>query len=169
MNVLDHFSIPYKGLKIGVHSFNFEVDEPFFKSFDNAYVNNGKLSAVLLLDKRPDLAIADIKLNGTVVVTCDRCLDEFDLPLEGDFRLHIKFSKVEEEQDEVIFIDPDSSHINFGKFIYDSICLSIPLVNYHENIKNCNKEMIQRLNDSKPESKVENFWSVLDGINLKGK
>jgi uncharacterized protein len=169
MNVLDHFSIPFKGLKIGVHTFKFEVDQPFFKSFNNAYINDGKLSADLILDKRSDLTIADISFIGTVVVTCDRCLEEFDLPLDGNFRLHIKFSKVEEEQDEVIFIDPESSHINFAKFIYDSICISIPVVNYHESIEECNPEMIKKLNESKPDSKVESVWNILDGINLKGK
>lgn len=166
MNVLDHFSIPYKGLKIGIHHFKFEVDRPFFKSFEKAYVNDGSLIGHLELDKRPDLMIANLNISGAVTVPCDRCLDDFDLSIEGDFRLHIKFSKVEEEHEEVIFIDPDSSHINFSKFVYDSICLSIPMVKYHENEEDCNPEVIKKLNESRPQSKVESVWNILDGINL---
>ena len=168
MNVLDHFSIPYKGLKIGVHHFKFDVDKSFFEAFDTSYINNGQLSATLSLDKRSDMAIADIDLKGTIVATCDRCLEEFDLPVNGEFTLHIKFAKIEEEQDEVIFIDPDSSHINFAKFVYDSICLSKPLVNYHENEQDCDQDMIKKLNENRPESKVEGFWNILNEINIKG-
>jgi uncharacterized protein len=167
MNVLDHFSIPYKGLKIGIHHFKFDVDTPFFKAFENAYISDGKLIGYLELDKRPDLVIADLKIVGSVTAQCDRCLDDFDLMIEGEFKLHVKFSKVEEEQEEVIFIDPDSSHINFSKFVYDSICLSTPMVKYHDNEEDCNPVMIKKLNENKPESKVESVWNILDGINLK--
>jgi len=167
MNVLDHFSVPYKGLKAGLHHFKFEVDGPFFNAFENPFVEDGNLIGLLELDKRSDLAIANLDITGTVKVPCDRCLDEFDYSIEGNFTLHVKFSKIEEEQDEVIFVDPDSSHINFAKFVYDSICLSIPMVKYHANEEECNPEMIERLNASKPESKVESVWNILDGINLK--
>ncbi|HMP28334.1 MAG TPA: DUF177 domain-containing protein [Saprospiraceae bacterium] len=167
MNVLDHFSIPYKGLKIGIHHFKFEVDTPFFETFEKAYVTAGNLIGLLELDKRSDLAIASLNIKGEVYVPCDRCLDQLDYPIDGDFKLHIKFSKVEEEQDEVIFIDPDSSHINFAKFVYDSICLSVPLVKYHEYEDDCNPEIIKKLNESRPTSKVESGWNILDGLNLK--
>ena len=29
MKVLDHFSIPYQGLKNGMHTFHFQVDDAF--------------------------------------------------------------------------------------------------------------------------------------------
>lgn len=167
MNVLDHFSVPFKGLKNGLHHFKFDIDDAFFGAFENAYVSKGKLTGNLKLDKRPDLAIADLALEGNVETPCDRCLKDFLLPVEGSYTLHIKTGHSDEEYDEVIFVDAEESHINFATFVYDCVCLSLPMTKVHESEQDCDPEMIARLNASKPSSKVESVWTALTGINLK--
>jgi uncharacterized protein len=168
MNVLDHFSIPYKGLKSGVHEFKFDIDNAFFGAYENAYVTKGSLIGDLTLDKRSDLAIATLVINGKVELPCDRCLSEFSLDLEGESTLHIKFGSTDEEYDEVLFIDPEASHINFADFVYDSVCLSLPMIRTHELESECDPIMIAKLNENKNPIKVESVWSALHGINLKG-
>lgn len=166
MNVLDHFSIPYKGLKNGAHRFIFEVDDAFFATFENSYVQGGDLKVELDLDKRPDLAIAAFQVEGEVKVNCDRCLQQFERSVEGDFLLHIKTGLPDPDQDEVLFIDPETSSINFATYIYECISLLLPIAIVHEDIKDCDQEMLSRFtsNDDDDDAPQNDLWDSLKGL-----
>jgi uncharacterized metal-binding protein YceD (DUF177 family) len=167
MNVLDHFSVPFKGLKNGVHAYKFDIDDAFFAAYENAYINKGRLEGSLSLDKRSDLAVATLVIRGKVELPCDRCLKDLYLDVKGDSILHIKFGVSDEEYDEVLFIDPEASHINFADFVYDCVCLSLPMVRVHEDESLCDPDMIAKLHANKSTVKVENVFAALQGLNLK--
>lgn len=168
MNVLDHFSIPYIGLKNGTHRFVFEVDDAFFESFENSYVSGGDLKVELDLDKASEMAIADFQVVGSVDVTCDRCLQIFDMPVEADFKLHIKVGEVDPDQDEVLFIDSEASIVNFATYIYESISLWLPMSIVHDDISECDPEMVSRMrleDDGSKPTKSE-IWDSLKGLDF---
>ncbi|MBK8388721.1 MAG: DUF177 domain-containing protein [Saprospiraceae bacterium] len=167
MNVLDHFSVPYLGLKNGIHQINFEVDDSFFLTFENSYVEGGKLKVEMSLDKRSDLAVADFIFDGNVRVTCDRCLQSFDHPIEGDSKLHIKIGLQDPDQDEVLFIDQETSSINFASYIYECICLLLPMSITHEDIDDCDPEMIAKLNKTNDDATKNDIWNSLKGLDLE--
>ncbi len=146
MKVLDHFSIPYQGLKNGMHTFHFQVDDTFFTCFESPLVKRGRFEVTLDLDKRPDMAIASFTMTGAAEVICDRCLGEFMLPMETEFTLHIKYGEGDEADDEVMFIDTETSKVNFAQPIYEWICISLPMVKSHEDESECDPEVIARLN-----------------------
>lgn len=133
MNVLDQFSIPYKGLGDGMHNLHFQVDDSFFAAFENALIQNGSFEVEVLLDKRPDHSIMTFRIQGVTVTDCDRCLSEIELPVEGEYTLHFKFSEIESEDDEVVFLHPDTSIINLSRYIYDVIGLSVPVSKWCED------------------------------------
>lgn len=164
MNVLDHFSIPHKGLKDGIHHFTFDIDDAFFAAFENPYVEAGKLEGKLEFDKRPDLAIANLIVNGIVSVPCDRCLSNFELEIASDDVLHVKVGEEREEEDEVLFISADDAHINFAKFVYDSICLTLPMVKMHENTADCDPEVIAKLNQNTTKVEGLGIWGSLAAL-----
>lgn len=168
MKVLDHFSIPYKGLKNGAHRFVFEVDDAFFAAFENSYVAGGKIAAELEFDKRPDLAIATFGVQGKVRVSCDRCLQEFDKEVEGDFTLHVKTGLPDPDQDEVMFIDPETSVINFGTYLYESISLLLPMSIVHDNIGDCDPDIVSKMSGraDDEEKKMGNIWDSLKGLDF---
>ena len=62
MEVLDHFSIHFIGLKVGLHQLKFEVDNAFFTEYENSQVKKGKVAITLELDKRSHMAILDFIL-----------------------------------------------------------------------------------------------------------
>jgi len=132
MNALDHFSIPYKGLGIGLHQFTFEVDNSFFAAFDDAVLSNGVFVAKLDLDKRSDHSIMNFQIAGHTNTNCDRCLADIDLPVEGSYTLHLKFSEEVSEDDEIVFVHPDVSIINVAKYIYDVIGVSLPMTKVYD-------------------------------------
>ena len=52
MDALTDFIIPIIGLKLGEHSYQFNVDRQFFKEFDNTDLQEGCLKVDLILKKR---------------------------------------------------------------------------------------------------------------------
>lgn len=172
MNVLDHFSIPYQGLKNGMHQFKFDVDDAFFDTFDKPFVEKGSLQVNMNFDKRPSLSVAQFSIDGEVEVRCDRCLQEFMLDITSEFILHIKFGNPQLNEDEVMFIETEASIINFAEYIYECICLSVPMVNTHEDLAECDPEVVSRLyqvdKDETPlkEESVD-IWQSLKKINFE--
>lgn len=174
MNVLDHFSIPYKGLASGIHNLHFQVDTDFFRAFDNALITNGSFKVDLLLDKRSDHSIMSFHIAGDTETTCDRCLEDMQLPVEGEYTLHLKFSELESEDDEVVFLHPETSIVNVARYIYDIIGLSMPIsktcdMQLKDNA-GCNELMLQKMTGDQVEEKESEQseqsspWDGLKGL-----
>ena len=49
---IKEFLIPFVGLKIGKHFFDFEINSSFFDAFEYSPIQNGVLNAKLELDKK---------------------------------------------------------------------------------------------------------------------
>ena len=47
-----NFLIPFTGLKIGTHQFNFEVDDLFFEERDYSILKKGELCVDVTLEKK---------------------------------------------------------------------------------------------------------------------
>lgn len=174
---LNTYSIHFKGLKVGKHSFNLEVDKKFFDEFEESEIKEGSLTVDVKLNKQNQMLQLDIVINGSVKVVCDRCLEEFDLPISYKGTLYVKFSDEKgEEGEEIIILTHDDSEVNLAQYIYESICLSLPYQRYHGmngTKTKCNKEMIKKLkNLSSKEAKKEESdeidprWSKLKDIKL---
>ncbi len=174
---MNTYSIHFKGLKVGKHTFNFEVDNAFFEAFEESEIKHGKLNVDVKLNKQNQMIDLNIAINGTVEVTCDRCLEEFDIPISYEGALYVKFSETRSEEDsEIIILSTDDSEINISQYIYESICLSLPIQRYHgmKGTKSkCNKEMLAKLKSlsvktakKEDNDEIDPRWSKLKDIEL---
>lgn len=171
MEVLDHFSIPFLGMKIGLHQLKFEVDNTFFAQYENTQVKQGKLTVVLNLDKRSHMTILDFALEGNVITDCDRCMEDINLPIKSEYILHAKYSEEElDGTDEVIYIHPKVSQLNVAQYIYEYIHLSIPMIKTCELDPNssCNEEILSRFEQESNVDEVKSnpMWDALNDLNL---
>jgi uncharacterized metal-binding protein YceD (DUF177 family) len=146
------FIIPFKGLKVGRHDFIFEVDDKFFDVFPESEIKKGAVSIHVFLTKRDNMLEIEFEISGNVWVTCDRCLDEFLLPIEYESNLFVKFGEISEEQsDEIIILSSAETEIDLMQYIYEFIHLSLPYRKVHPNDKKgkslCNKEMLKKINE----------------------
>ena len=171
------YSVHFKGLKVGKHSFNFEIDSTFFDEFEESEIKKGNLQVEVLLNKQSLMLELAISLEGNVEVICDRCLENFDLPISFNGSLYVKFGENKaEDGDDIIFLPIDESEINIAQYLYESICLSLPIQRYHGmngTKTKCNKEMIKKLksylsNSTKKEEPEESDprWNKLKDIEL---
>ncbi len=70
-------------------------------------------------------------VSGFVVTQCDRCLEDLVLKVDFEREMTVGFGAVEVEgtgaEEDVVLIDPTQSELNMNQFIYDYICLSLPI------------------------------------------
>ena len=172
MNVLDHFSVPYKGMGNGIHEFNFDVDSEFFKEFEDSHIDNGKFKVNVEIDKRHDHSILLFDIEGYTDTSCDRCLAPIALPLYGDFKLHVKHGEDEGSNDEIMFIHPETSILNLAQIIYEYILLSMPIIKVYDceedKLPPCNFEVLNKLENTQDETSQEqsNVWDSLKDLDL---
>lgn len=146
------FVIPFKGLKVGKHDFVFEIGNKFFDDFEGSEISNGTLQVQVILEKRPSMLEFDFILKGSVIVTCDRCLDDLEVPIDFSSKLFVKFGDTTEEQtDEIIVLSHAEHELDVMQYIYEFAHLSLPFKRVHPNDKKgkstCNKEMLKKLDE----------------------
>ena len=160
------FVIPFKGLSAGNHDFVFDVDKRFFDDFEGSEINEGKIKVFVNLTKTVNFLELNFRLEGNVLVTCDRCLDEFELPIEYLTKLYVKFGDVTDDQnDEIIMLSYSEGELDIKQFIYEYIHLSLPYKRVHPNDKKgkstCNAEMLKKLGEYTVKEHTETPWDDL--------
>ncbi|MEY3368580.1 MAG: hypothetical protein RI973_1735 [Bacteroidota bacterium] len=169
MDALDPYSLPISGLRMGIHEYRFNVDRGFFSQFEDSPVEDGDVDVEVILDKRPDFFVLDFELSGTVKVTCDRCLEAFDLPISDSQRLYVKFDETEWEDVDVVYVLQGTQQFNVARFIYEFINLAMPISRTHEEAgETCNPEMLKYLKSSEesPGPESGSVWDSLKGLNF---
>ncbi len=129
---INEFDIQIATLSNKVHEYDFVLDNNFFALFDQNLVNGGRLNAHVVLDKTDLLLQFEFKITGSVNVTCDRSLDEFDYPIDLDELLLVRYGPVEAELDDnVLQILPGTQAINIAQHLFDYVGLAIPIKKLH--------------------------------------
>ncbi|HXB12794.1 MAG TPA: hypothetical protein VNZ45_12455, partial [Bacteroidia bacterium] len=82
--------IPLHSLKNGEHEFHFTLDNCIFS--DNQYddIHNADLKADINFNKNSSILMLNFNISGTINLTCDRCGDNFDMPLGLERQLIVK-------------------------------------------------------------------------------
>lgn len=150
VSYLNSYTIPIKGLALGQHEVTYEVDDQFFGSFDNSEIHKGDVEVQVRVKKSSSFIELDFEIDGNIEVICDRCLEEYLQHIYYEGSLFVKFSSlIQEEEGDVIYVDPNEGELNLAQYIYESICLSLPYQKIHPLDENggstCNAEMLERL------------------------
>ncbi|NLX73019.1 MAG: DUF177 domain-containing protein [Bacteroidales bacterium] len=150
MKSLKDYSVVFKGLKDGNHSFDFHVDNEFFGLFEDALYEDGEIDVVLNLNKSQQVLIFDFEMNGTLLTLCDNCLDDLSLAIDIESRLYVKFGdEYDEPTEDIIVLPREEYELNVAKFIYDIIVTSLPIRHIHkvneDGSSECNPEMVKKL------------------------
>lgn len=134
----DHqYDLPIFRLALGQHQFDYELGPEFFELFQPSLVSEGRLHAHVNLDKTERLLTLDFHITGTVRLTCDRSLDEFDQPLDIDEQLLVRFGDEPKELDDnVLQITPDTQTLPLAQHLYDYIGLALPMKKLHPRFQN---------------------------------
>lgn len=95
---------------------------------DGNEVQKGHVHVQLTVKKSLMAFELNFQIAGTVIIPCDRCLDDMELPIETQDKLIVKFGKeYAEESDEIVIVPEEEGTINVAWFIYEFIALAIPI------------------------------------------
>ena len=142
----DKYRIDLKNMRNDSCEYEFLLDNLFFANIDGPEVQKGKVNVVLKVKKTSRAFELDFQTDGIVLVPCDRCLDEMELPVSSTDVLFVKFgSNYAEEGDNMVVIPEEEGDINVAWFMYEFIALNIPMKHVHAPGK-CNKSMMGKLN-----------------------
>ena len=127
MKALINYKIPFSGLKLGIHHFDFNVDDSFFEHFEESLIKDSDLKVHLAFDKQSTMFVLDFKFEGTIQTLCDRCADNFNLPISGSRQFIIKMREESGEDEDIIYISTASVDYNVAELIYEILHLHLPI------------------------------------------
>jgi uncharacterized metal-binding protein YceD (DUF177 family) len=136
MKNLKEYLIPFAGLKIGKHQFEYQVDKKFFEHFDFDEYNDVNIKVDVILEKKSTMLELHFKHKGTINVPCDVTNEDFDLPVKGKLTLIVKFGEAFNDENEELLILPHGEfQVDVSQYIYELIVLSVPVKRIHPGVK----------------------------------
>ena len=174
MNSLELLKVDLKGMKDEETSLEFNLDDRYFESLDGAEVKKGSLHVSVSIRKATGFFELLFHTVGTVIVPCDRCLDDMEQPVETDNRLVVKLGSAYSEEDDVIVVPEDEGILDMAWFIYEFVALVIPIRHVHAPGK-CNAAMTEALeelsadrsSDEESNQETDPRWEKLKALNIK--
>jgi len=147
MGKLDSYNIQLKTMEIGESTFEYHLNNEFFGMIGEEEIQKGNIECKVTVTKNTKQCELDFELEGTVVVECDRCLDEMDQPIKTDGHLIVRFGKeFKDDGDDIVIIPEEQGFINISWFLYEFVTLAIPIKHVHPFGK-CNSGMSKKLNE----------------------
>ena len=167
MKKLNEFLIPFIGLKLGKHQFEYQVNKAFFESFDYDEFESADIKVSVVFDKKSTMLELNFKHKGTIHVPCDLTNEMFDFPIKGKLKVIVQFGEEYNDDNDELLILPHGEHeINISQIIYEMIALSIPFRKVHPGIKDgtLDSEALRKLNELRVEEIKEENKNTEDNI-----
>ncbi len=173
MKSKNEYLIPFIGLKIGKHQFEYTIDKKFFDEFSFDEFENCDVKVKVVLEKKATMLEVSFSHKGTVNVPCDLTGEQFDLPIKGKINLVVQFGDEFNNDNEELLILPHGEHqIDLTQYIYEMIVLSIPQKRVHPGVKEgtLQTEALRKLNElqvkdveevTKKEEEIDPRWDKL--------
>lgn len=175
MRNLAAYTIPFVGLKLGKHQFEYDIDNEFFEHFEYDDLNSSNVKIDLLLEKKTTMMELTFKASGSVNVNCDLTNEPYDQPIDGSLFLVIKFGeKFNDENEDLLILPHGEYEVNVQQYIYELIVLSIPLKRVHPGVEDgtLDSEVLDKLeelsinnNENKnDEDEIDPRWDKLKNL-----
>lgn len=136
----EDFTVLLNGLAQGQNDFEARADKKFFESFENSEILDADLDVSVSVVKSGRFIGVDCGIEGSVTVTCDRCLGELDYPVSTGFSLSVKFGAEPSEETaetedgrEIVWLPESDAVLDLRQIVYDYVCLSLPVQRVHED------------------------------------
>ena len=153
----DDFVVPLNGLAQGRNEFRRSAGKEFFDRFENSEILDADLNVAVAVEKSGRFTGVDCEIDGQVTVSCDRCLEDLQMPVHTGFKLSVKFGQAVPDEEtgvampdtegdrEIVFLPESDADLDLSQAVYDYVCLSLPVQRVHED-GGCNPDAVKYLN-----------------------
>ncbi|MGV7106296.1 YceD family protein [Flavobacterium sp. U410] len=153
MKNFKEYLIPFTGLKLGKHQFDYQLDNSFFEHFDYNEFDAADVKVNIVLEKKSTMLELAFKHKGEVTVPCDLTGEIFNLPIKGKLNLIVKFGdEFNDENEELLILPHGEFQVDVSQYIYEMIVLSVPVKRIHPGVKDgtLGSETLQKLEELAP-------------------
>ncbi len=173
VNYLKQYRIPFSGLSLGAHDFEFDIDKAFFDCYEYSIVKDGKLKALVNLRKQETMMVLQFHITGTTTLTCDVCLSAFPAKADIKERLIVKFTDEDmaESTEEIMVLARHEHELDIAGLLYEYINVSVPhYIKCSEQGDNitCDETILAKLSGLTPaqqeEKQTDPRWEALKNI-----
>lgn len=139
--MFSEFKLALKSMPAGTHVSEYRLDKQFFQNMESADIHDAALDVTLTINHKGDIYDMTFDIFGEIVVLCDRCLDEMQLPIDTVYHIVVKYGEEYcDESDDVLIIPEADNYMNVASLIYDTVSLEIPIMHTHPEGE-CNEAM----------------------------
>ena len=156
MKLMKEFTIPFVGLKLGKHFFEYEIKKTFFDFFEFEDLNDADVDVKVVLEKKTTLLELHFEISGTVNVNCDVTNEPYDQFIENEFDLVVNFGdEYNDENIDILIIPHGEYEINIQQYVYELIVLAIPNKRVHPGVEDgtLDSEILDKLEELSPKTK----------------
>lgn len=160
--MMNNYVIPFAGLKIGKHQFQYQIDKAFFEDYPYEEILDADLSVELDFFKQNTLLELAFKLSGTIMVTCDSSSKNYHHSISATLDLVVKFGeKFNDENIEILVIPHERYELNVAQYIFEMIVLAVPVKKEHPGIKDgtLKSDIIDKLKELQPKEYINTMSS----------
>ena len=130
-----------KSMPKGVNTFDYHVGKQFFVNMENTEVRDADLEVAHTVNYNGVFYDLDFKVNGSVTLLCDRCLDDLVVPIEASYHIAVKYGEsYDDSSDEMLVIPESDNSLNVAYMLFDTVMLAIPIKHVHP-LGKCNRAM----------------------------
>ncbi len=156
MKPLKEFTIPFVGLKVGKHHFDYEIKKEFFDYFEYEDFNSSDLKIDLDFVKKSTLLELHFEVTGTVNVNCDVTNEPYDQEIKNSFDLVVNFGEeFNDEYIDILILPHGEYEVNVQQYIYELIVLAMPLKRIHPGVEDgtLDSDILNKLEELSPKIK----------------
>jgi uncharacterized metal-binding protein YceD (DUF177 family) len=171
------YIIQFGGLPVGVHEFEFEIRDKFFQGIENSEIEKASLLAKAILTKQNNVLQVEFQISGTVGIACDRCMKDFDFPLDINEKLVVGHGNPEDSNDEILVIKEGDAEFDVSHYIYEYVALAVPArkvpCEVDSEAYECDDETLKKLESISTDTEKENsdmnnpMWEQLKKLKHK--
>lgn len=162
---LQEYDIKFVGLAEGIHHFEYELSEEFFKKLDYNEMGQTHLKAKVSLDKKANRLELAARMEGFTQLCCDITDRPFHYPLELRSELLVNFGEEFDNSDDEIWIIPEREHkLNIAQFLYEMVVVNLPMKKIHPKVQSgeIGGEILEKLKEYSPENTREEQKEEID-------
>jgi uncharacterized metal-binding protein YceD (DUF177 family) len=158
MKALKEYTIKFVGLKLGLHNFEYQIDNKFFEYFEYSEFNDANVTVDVTLNKKTTLLEFHFEASGSVNVNCDLTNEPFDQSISNAFDLVVKFGDEYNDENEEILIVPHGEYeINIAQYLYELMVLAVPSKRIHPGVEDgtLDSDILEKLEELSPKGDIE--------------
>lgn len=169
----NQYIIPLDGLEEMEYSFTFKADDAFFQSYERGEIKGGEVNVKVTLLKKKTSMLLNFDLSGTVMLTCDRCLELYEQPIAISDEILVNYGDETnfDTNSDAVTLSRDANSIDVSSFIYEYSHFALPIAHYHpedaDGNPTCNAKMIELIDKykveetEKTEDAIDPRWEAL--------